>query len=120
MALEPSIICLTEAYRDFFEGRGHVIEATADYGYPLVVGRRKVLLWSREPWRQVDPVGDAQLPAGRFVAGTTAARLGNVRVTGICVPWPKAIDNFCFHATNAMKAPLPLLTARPSSQRRAP
>ncbi|MGL4542751.1 MAG: hypothetical protein ACRCUI_09600, partial [Polymorphobacter sp.] len=40
----PEIVCLTEAYQDFFGEEGFVIEADADYGYPIVIGRRKVLL----------------------------------------------------------------------------
>lgn len=44
LALAPDIICPTEAYRDFFGDLGHTIDAEADYGYPLVEGRRKVLL----------------------------------------------------------------------------
>jgi endonuclease/exonuclease/phosphatase family metal-dependent hydrolase len=90
LALRPDIICLTEAYRDFFRDLGHVIEADADYGYPMLAGRRKVLLWSREPWRHVDSIGDPGLPPGRFVAGTTATALGDVSVAGVCIPWSKA------------------------------
>jgi hypothetical protein len=90
LALNPAIICLTEAYRDFFGDNGHIIEADADYGYPIIAGRRKVLLWSQEPWRQVDPVGRMELSSGRFVAGTTATPIGDVRVAGVCIPWSKA------------------------------
>lgn len=90
LALHPHIICLTEAYRDFFGDLGHVIEADADYGYPLAEGRRKVLLWSREPWREIDAVGHSALPPGRFVAGVTSTPLGDVRVAGVCIPWAKA------------------------------
>src|SRR5688500_1755188 len=48
--VDPDIVCLTEGYADFFGDDGHVIEAEPDYGYPLVDGRRKVLLWSGNPW----------------------------------------------------------------------
>lgn len=88
--LHPDIICLTEAHRDFFADHGHMIEAEADYGYPLLEGRRKVLLWSREPWRQIDRVGNSGLPPGRFVAGVTATPCGDVSVAGVCIPWAKA------------------------------
>lgn len=55
---EPDVICLTEAYADFLdELGGHVITSGADYGYAPVPGRRKVLLWSREPWSEVDELG---------------------------------------------------------------
>lgn len=90
LALEPDIICLTEAYRDFFGDLGHVIEAEADYGYPIFEGRRKVLLWSREPWRDVDMCGHPSMPPGRFVAGLTATKRGDVHAAGVCIPWAKA------------------------------
>lgn len=90
MACAPDIVCLTEAYRDFFPAGGHLIEAQPDYGYPLVEGRRKVLLWSRKPWSHVDRVGSEELPSGRFVAGSTTTELGEVRVFGLCIPWAHA------------------------------
>jgi hypothetical protein len=31
-----------------------------DYGYRAVNGRRKVLLWSRDPWTDVDTVEDPE------------------------------------------------------------
>lgn len=86
----PDIICLTEAYADFFTGNGHVIEAAPDYGYPLVEGRRKALLWSRRPWEESDPVGHPDLPPGRFISGRTETRLGPLTVIGICIPWREA------------------------------
>jgi hypothetical protein len=53
-------------------------------------GRRKVLLWSRRPWSQVDSEGHPSLPGGRFVAGVTETPLGAVSVTGVCIPWRAA------------------------------
>ena len=90
LALVPDIVCLTEAYQDFFGDIGHVISAVPDYGYPLVEGRRKVLLWSRNPWRDVDVVGHPKLSSGRFVAGVTETPLGDVHAVGVCIPWAKA------------------------------
>jgi endonuclease/exonuclease/phosphatase family metal-dependent hydrolase len=84
------IICLTEAYADFMGGEGHLIESEPDYGYPVVQGRRKVLLWSREPWAAVDRVGQPDLPPGRFVAGRTMTPVGPINVVGVCIPWREA------------------------------
>lgn len=89
-ASTPDIICLTEAYRDFFAGDGHLIEATPDYGYPIVNGRRKVMLWSRMPWTRSDVIGSVDLPPGRFVAGRTMTPIGDVDVIGVCIPWASA------------------------------
>jgi hypothetical protein len=87
---EPHVVCLTEAYEDLLDGFGHMVWSEADYGYPILPGRRKVLLASGQPWRAVDTTGDPSLPSGRFVAGVTDTPLGPLRVYGICVPWSRA------------------------------
>ena len=45
------------------------------------------MLWSREPWREVDDVGLESMPPGRFVAGVTRTSLDDVTVVGVCIPW---------------------------------
>ena len=50
-------------------------------------GRRKVMLWSGEPWEQVDDLGIDSTPPGRFVSGVTQTSLGEAAVIGVCVPW---------------------------------
>ncbi len=84
-AANPDVVCFTEVLRDIMPP-GHLIEANADYGYPIQEGRRKVLLWSREPWTEVDVVGDEMMPSGRFVSGIT----GGIRFVGVCIPWKDA------------------------------
>lgn len=83
----PGVVCLTEAHEGLLAATGHTIAAQPDYGYTAPPGRRKVLLWSREPWERVDDVGDAVLPPGRYVAGVTQSPLGEVTVVGLCIPW---------------------------------
>jgi exonuclease III len=84
-AANPDVACFTELLRDFMPP-GHLIEAAPDYGYPIQDGRRKVLLWSREPWTEADAVGDETMPSGRFISGIT----GGVRFVGVCIPWKDA------------------------------
>ncbi len=81
------VVCLTETHDMLLSGKGHTICSGADYGYPIKEGRRKVMLWSREPWRQVDDVGIDSMPPGRFVSGVTGTSLGDVTVIGVCIPW---------------------------------
>ncbi len=70
---------------------GHVVDAGSDWGYRVDdPSRRKVALWSRWPWTDVDPVGHPDLPPGRFVAGTTSTPIGDLRVVGVCIPWAGA------------------------------
>ena len=90
---EPEIICLTESDAELLaQGRlaqaGHVVSSQPHYGYPIYEGRRKVVLWSKEPWRDVDKFGSKSLPPGRFVSGVTETSLGDVSVIGVCIPWP--------------------------------
>ena len=67
--------------------RGHVICSQADAGYKVIESRRKVMLWSREPWSEVDDSGLASMPPGRFVSGVTQTSVGQVTDMGICIPW---------------------------------
>lgn len=87
---DADIICITEGHEDFLPSDGNIITSAIDYGYPIKAGRRKVLLWSRRAWREIDELGDELLPPGRFIAGTTNSPLGDVRVVGVCIPWSAA------------------------------
>lgn len=84
------MICLPEAAHDFLRDSHHGIWSDPDHGYPVQPDRSKVTLWSRWPWRDLDVVGDARLPPGRYVAGTTSTPLGELRVVGVCIPWRSA------------------------------
>ena len=84
---DPEVICLTETHTGLLSQDGHAICSQPDYGYPIKDGRRKVLLWSREPWDHVDQVGIDSMPPGRFVSGVTQTSVGEIMVLGICIPW---------------------------------
>ena len=90
---DPEVVCLTETHKGLLSqdvllsDDGHTICSQKDYGYPIVKGRRKALLWSRNPWTQVDYVGIDSMPPGRFVSGVTQTSVGEVTVIGICIPW---------------------------------
>ena len=66
---------------------GHVVSSEADYGYEAPNSRRKVLLWSREPWGDIDETGHLDMPPGRFVRATTRTSAGELTVMGVCIPW---------------------------------
>ena len=84
------LLCVTEGYAGILPAGGHLIDAGSDWGYAAAEGRRKVLLWSKRPWFDVDPVGSDALPNGRFVAATTETVLGLLSVVGVCIPWRDA------------------------------
>lgn len=86
-ALAPEIVCLTESDAGLLSREGYTITAQADYGYGDKGNRRKVMLWSRQPWRDVDDFGHGSLTPGRFISGVTQTAIGDVMVMGICIPW---------------------------------
>ena len=65
---------------------GHLVESSPDYGYKGTKGKRKVSLWSAEPWVEVDAVGDESIPTGRFISGISHG----IRFVGVCIPWKDA------------------------------
>ena len=83
----PEVVCLTETHTRLLPPDGHAICSGADAGYSVREERRKVLLWSKGPWEQVDVVGSDVMPPGRFVSGVTQTSLGKMTVMGICIPW---------------------------------
>ena len=82
----PEIVCLTKTHSGLLQD-GHRICARPDCGSGIQEGRRKVLLWSREPWKRVDDIGDDRMPPGRFISGVTRTSVGEVTVVGLCIPW---------------------------------
>jgi len=89
-ALDCDVLCITEGSPDILPAHGHTILCNADYGYGTGESKRKVMLWSRNPWSDVDLLGSASLPPGRFVSGTTETPLGRLRFVGVCIPWRDA------------------------------
>jgi endonuclease/exonuclease/phosphatase family metal-dependent hydrolase len=87
-SMNPDVVCYTEVVRALVP-EGHSIESDPDYGYSNEGGRRKVILWSRHPWTDVDTVGDDEMPTGRFASGVTCG----VRFVGVCIPWRDAHVN---------------------------
>lgn len=86
----PEIICLTEGRCGLLPQEGDTIHSQLDE-YTISKGMedewRKVFLWSRNPWKSMDDLGDKSLRCGRFVSGVTETSLGEVTVVGICIPW---------------------------------
>jgi len=86
LAAAPDIIVVTEATAGVLPD-GHIVDAGANWGYQSTdTARRKVLMWSRQPWTDVETDPTDPL-AGRFVRATTEAPLGSVQVLGVCIPW---------------------------------
>lgn len=84
------LICLTEGCEGLLPPQGYIVTSGADYGYGVQAQRRKVLIWSRCPWREIDQVGHGDLPSGRFVSALTETPIGPLRFVGVCVSWKDA------------------------------
>jgi hypothetical protein len=52
-SLACDVLCVTEVELGLLAETGHAIDSHPDYGYARVRDRRKVVLWSRQPWTEV-------------------------------------------------------------------
>ncbi len=94
-ACDPEVVCFTEARSDFAElllkkWSGNIVYSPARRWreeWPSKIQGHKVLLWSKQAWREEDRLGSAELPEGRFVSGQTQTPLGEVTVIGVCIPY---------------------------------
>lgn len=77
------VICVTEGYESLLPNDGYVISSNEDYGYKIKKGRRKVILWSKSEWSDIDKLGSKKIPTGRYISGITMG----IRFIGICIPW---------------------------------
>ena len=68
---DSDIICLTEGYETLLPQDGYIISSNEDYGYKIQKGRRKVILWSKIKWTEVNQIGSKEIPTGRFISGVT-------------------------------------------------
>ena len=80
---DSDIICLAEGYKDLLPKDGYIISSHEDYGYKSKNGRRKVILWSKNEWTDIDKLGSKDIPSGRFISGVTSG----IRIIGLCIPW---------------------------------
>jgi endonuclease/exonuclease/phosphatase family metal-dependent hydrolase len=88
LSQSPDIVCITEGHLDQMPPDWHSCSSASDFGYPLnVQSQRKVVMFSRNPWRDIDSLGSIDLPPGRFVSATTDTKVGPIHCVGVCVPW---------------------------------
>ena len=80
---DSDIICLTEGYENLLPKDGYIISSHEDYGYKSKNSRRKVILWSKNEWTDIDKLGSKDIPSGRFISGVTSG----IRIIGLCIPW---------------------------------
>lgn len=91
VATKADVIVGTEVLVDLLPSYEHVVDAGTGWGYELPDGRRrKVAMWSANPWTDVTTFDDPAAPGGRLIAATTETDVGPIRVVGVCIPWRDA------------------------------
>lgn len=82
------LICLTEAYPETMPELGQTITSTlSGAGKIENRGGRKVVLWSRSSWSNVDAFGSPDLPPGRYIQADTLYDNERWSIVGLCVPY---------------------------------
>ena len=83
------MIAVSETRTDFATHDGFTVYAQKPNGR-FADNERKILIWSKNPWSEVDDLGDIGLPTGRFISGVTKTPIGEIRVVGVCIPYHMA------------------------------
>ena len=79
----------TEMDGNVFSG-GFVVDAGPDWGYRNPrTHRRKVAMWSAQPWANWQPWARGAT-LGRIVVAETATPIGPITCVGVCIPWKDA------------------------------
>ena len=85
---DADIICLTEAYPETMPSGGNIVTSgLSGWERHERLGARKVVLWSKHPWYDVDDLGSARLPEGRFVSAKARVRGVELCIVGMCIPY---------------------------------
>ncbi|MYD09231.1 MAG: endonuclease/exonuclease/phosphatase family protein [Chloroflexi bacterium] len=85
---EADVVCLTEARAELMPSGGQTIMSErSGAGAIENSGGRKVVLWSRRRWRNVDTLGSPELPEGRFVRAETEVSGQTWTFVGKCIPY---------------------------------
>lgn len=85
--LGPDVLCLTEAWEASAATLGgHAISARGATWSAEHDSERKVLLWSKHPWQDVQTINQLET-AGSAITGLTLLGETQVRVAGLCIPY---------------------------------
>lgn len=90
----PDVMAVSETHTNFPLEGGHVVWARPPFGR-FAETERKILIWSRRPWRDIDDLGLPELPEGRFISAVTDTENGPIRFVGVCIPYHMADVIYC-------------------------
>lgn len=86
---DPDIVVTTEDCLRPWPAFPHMVDAGDDWGYRSQPDRRKVVAWSRTPWRQLD-VATPGATSGRLVVASTTVNATTYTIVAVCIPWSAA------------------------------
>ena len=86
---DADVICLTEAFPELLPDEGETVTSNLSEWKHEARGARKVVLWSRFGWTDVDRRGSENLPEGRFVRATTTLEGIDLSFVGMCIPYER-------------------------------
>ena len=90
---DADVICLTEAFPELMPDGGETVTSNLSEWKHEARGARKVVLWSRFGWTDVDRRGSENLPEGRFVRATTTVEGTDLSFVGMCIPYDRYRTN---------------------------
>ena len=64
---DSDIICLTKGFEILLPQDGYIISLNEDYGYTIKNGRRKVILWSKNKWTELNQIGSNDVLPNFFI-----------------------------------------------------
>ncbi len=85
--LGPDVLCLTEAWEMSAAGLGgYAVSAPGAAWSAQHDSERKVLLWAKHPWQDVQMINQLEA-TGSAITGLTLLGETTVRVVGLCIPY---------------------------------
>jgi len=87
------VICLTEAFPELMPEGGEAVTSSLSEWKDEARGARKVVLWSRFGWRDVDKRGAESLPVGRFINAITTFKGADLNFVAMCIPYDRYRTN---------------------------
>lgn len=87
---DPDLICFTEVRKDFLKQYENTIYSNPDYGYEIIDNKRKVALWSKHPFKNIDEAKSKELPGGRYLSANLEYGNESIEIIGVCIPWQSA------------------------------
>ena len=85
------ILVVTEGDHGVLPTGGTAVDGGTDWGYRVTKPeRRKVMLWSRWPLRDVSTDVPSGVRSGRLIDAVIDSPAGPIRVLAVCIPWRDA------------------------------